>query len=274
MSSEANEELEIREAHERRAPAGAVVYEAIRLEGESELSRRNAPLAWSGLAAGLSMGFSFLGQALLQHHLPQTEWRLLVAKLGYTLGFLVVILARQQLFTENTLTVVLPFLDRRTPSRLLNLGRVWTIVFLANMAGAFLFALTLAKSDVVEPSMHHTLAEIGRTAIAYEPGAIFVRAIFAGWIIALMAWMLPYAKSSRVLVIFVLTYFIGVAHLSHIIAGAVEGLYLVVTGEVGLATFLGRFVAPALLGNIVGGVVLVSILHHVQFASERARERV
>ena len=93
-----------KEARRRTAPKAAVVYEAIRREGEFELDREMSALVWSGFAAGLSMGFSFLMEALLTYYLPQEKWVPLLSKFGYSIGFLIVVLGRQQLFTENTLT--------------------------------------------------------------------------------------------------------------------------------------------------------------------------
>src|SRR4051812_36101635 len=90
-----------------------VVHEAIRREGELELRRPAGALAWSALAAGLSMGFSLVGEGLLRAHLPRASWTPLVAHFGYTFGFLFVIGARQQLFTEDTLLAVIPFFTRR-----------------------------------------------------------------------------------------------------------------------------------------------------------------
>src|SRR5690349_9073033 len=101
------------EAEERSSPSGKIVYKAILKEAEDELERPSSALFWSGLAAGLSMGFSLVGEGLLRAHLPDKPWRPLVAKLGYSVGFLIVILGRQQLFTENTLTPILPLLQRR-----------------------------------------------------------------------------------------------------------------------------------------------------------------
>src|SRR3954470_13238973 len=94
------------EAQERSSPSGKVVYKAILKEGEDELERPSSALFWSGLAAGLSMGFSFLTEALLHAHLPHANWSPMVSKFGYAMGFLIVILGRQQLFTENTLTPI------------------------------------------------------------------------------------------------------------------------------------------------------------------------
>lgn len=59
------------------------MHEAVRREGESELERTSSSLAWSGLAAGLSMGFSFLGVGLLQAYLPDEPWTPLVSSFGY-----------------------------------------------------------------------------------------------------------------------------------------------------------------------------------------------
>ena len=123
----------------------AVVYEIIREEGEEELARAPRNLWWSGIAAGLSIGFSVLGEAVLRAYLPDLDWRHLVENLGYGLGFVIVILARQQLFTENTLTAVLPAISagkRRTYWRVL---RLWGIVLLANVVGTVLFGSALAS---------------------------------------------------------------------------------------------------------------------------------
>src|SRR5918912_1379486 len=69
------------EAEERTAVPAKVVHEAIRAEGEEELRRPSSALAWSGLAAGLSMGFSLVAEALLRAHLPDEPWRPLLSKL-------------------------------------------------------------------------------------------------------------------------------------------------------------------------------------------------
>src|SRR3954452_22587275 len=94
------------EAEERSAPHPSVVYEAIYSEGRDELERGGGSLFFSGLAAGLSMGFSLISEGLLRAFLPDAPWRPLTTKLGYSVGFVIVVLGRQQLFTENTLTVV------------------------------------------------------------------------------------------------------------------------------------------------------------------------
>ncbi len=120
------------DAKRRSAPGVAVIYEAIRQEAVAELSRPNRALLWSGLAAGLSVCFSFLAEALLQSGLPNVSWRPLISKFGYSVGFLIVILGRQQLFTENTLTPVLQLFQEKTLTILMNTIRLWAVVLVAN----------------------------------------------------------------------------------------------------------------------------------------------
>ncbi len=122
-------------------PMGAlVIHEIVRDQGEEELERSFGGLAWSGIAAGLSIGFSFLTQATLQARLPDAAWRPLVSGFGYSVGFLIVILGRQQLFTETTLTAVIPVLTRRDMRTLLLALRVWLVVLSANLAATWVFA--------------------------------------------------------------------------------------------------------------------------------------
>src|SRR3954453_4509239 len=63
------------QAASRAPPRALVIHEVIRAEGEAELARSWPALLWSGLAAGLSMGFSFAVQGLLQRALPDAAWR-------------------------------------------------------------------------------------------------------------------------------------------------------------------------------------------------------
>jgi formate/nitrite transporter FocA (FNT family) len=218
------------------------------------------------------MGFSLAAEGLLRESLPDAEWRPLVVKLGYSVGFLIVILGRQQLFTENTLTAILPLLKRRDRATLFNVLRLWGVVLAANLLGAFLFAWIISATNVFDSSTRQTFSEIGREAMKEGFWTIALRGVFAGWLIALMIWLLPFAESARVLVIVIITYLVGLGQFSHIIAGSVETLYLVNMGEVSLLSYLGGYMVPTLLGNIIGGVSLVAALNHAQVTAGREGE--
>ncbi len=142
------DEREEKQIEARIAVSAPVVHEAIRHEGERELERSLSALAWSGLAAGFSMGFSLVAEGLLRSRLPDQPWRPLISKMGYPLGFILVIIGRQQLFTENTLTVILPLLANRNLSTLLRVARLWAVVLVSNIAGAHVIAWVLSNTAV------------------------------------------------------------------------------------------------------------------------------
>jgi formate/nitrite transporter FocA (FNT family) len=245
-----------------------VVHEIVREEGEAELTRDISSLVWSGLAAGLSMGFSLVAQSLLRAGLPDTPWRHLVDSFGYSVGFIIVVLGRQQLYTESTLTAVLPVLVKRDAQSLRALLRLWGVVLLANFAGTWIFAAMLQLPGVFHPeavaAMHALAMEV--TKGGFLP-CVF-KAIFAGWLIAMMVWLLPSARSARLLTVLLITYVVGIAQLSHIIAGSVEGAYAVLAGLSPFGDYLFKFLLPTLLGNTIGGVTLVALLNHAAIAPE------
>lgn len=105
----------------------------------------------------------------------------------------------------------------------------------------------------------------------FEPGHIaLVRAIFAGWLIALMVWLLPGAESARVSIIIILTYLVGLGGFNHIVAGSTTVFFMVANNYVSWATYFKQFFLPTLLGNIIGGVTLVAALAHAQVVGGRS----
>ncbi|HEV2801118.1 MAG TPA: formate/nitrite transporter family protein [Pyrinomonadaceae bacterium] len=267
MEDEEKQSAERKESEDRSAPSGKVVYGAILKEGEEELLRPSSALFWSGLAAGLSMGFSMIAEGLFSAYLPAAHWRPLVAKLGYSVGFLIVILGRQQLFTENTLTPMLPLLKRKDAATAKNVMRLWAVVLVANLLGALLVAIVCARTNAFDPHVRAAFIEMGHKALEHGFGTVLLRGIFAGWLIALMVWLLPFAESARVWVIIIITYVVGLGHFSHIIAGAVETFALAAAGQASWPTVLGSYIVPTLIGNILGGVTLVATLNHAQIVA-------
>ena len=257
---------EIGEADERSSPSAKIVHEAIRLEGTEELERPTSSIAWSGLAAGLTMGCSMLAQGILRAALPGAPWSELVASFGYSTGFLFVTMARQQLFTETTLTVMLPVLHKT--HGVSDVGRYWAVIFVANIAGTLLFAAAATIPQLFRPEWVHAFTHLGVKAV--EPGfaGVLIKGVFAGWLIALMVWLLPAASSARFLIIIAVTWLIGVAKFSHVIAGSVETAFAAMNGAISWSDYLLGFVVPALIGNSIGGVVFVALLNHAQVKAE------
>jgi formate/nitrite transporter FocA (FNT family) len=245
-----------------------MIYEILRREGEEEMDRPAASLWWSGLAAGLSISFSLIAEGALRAHLPEAPWRPLVTGLGYTVGFLIAVMARHQLFTENTITVVLPVAARPSLANLARLGRLWGLVLIANLAGTLLAALFCTYSSVIPPDLRAAMLAISHESVAHPPLDIFCKAIGAGFLIAAMVWLLPSANATQFQVVLLMTYVIAIAGFSHVIAGSFEGFMLAANGRLGAWPMLAGFVLPALAGNIVGGTVLFSLISYGQVAKE------
>jgi formate/nitrite transporter FocA (FNT family) len=259
---------EIAEAEERAMPRAAVVFETIRREGEGELARVWSALAFSAVSAGLSMGFSLFALSVFTAYLPDSPWRPLVASFGYTVGFLIAVLGRQQLFTENTLTPILVLLNQCDRATFWRVVRLWAIVLVGNIVGALGFATLLAHVEVFSPELQRAFLTVAVHATQGDGTQNFVRAIYAGWLIALMVWLLPAAESAALFIIILLTYVVAAAELTHIVAGSVEGLYAVEMGKLGLADFVLRYFLPVLAGNSLGGVTLVALLNFGQVAGD------
>ncbi|MEZ5521095.1 MAG: formate/nitrite transporter family protein [Dokdonella sp.] len=259
---------EASEVEESRPPRVQVLHETIRRQGEEELHRTVAALAWSALAAGLSMGFSMLARALLRTHLPEAQGGFLIENFGYTIGFLIVILARQQLFTENTITAVLPVMTVPSLTTFARLLRLWGIVLVSNLVGVALFAYGVLHMQVVDEPVRASIAGLGAEIMHNLPWQMFTKGIVAGWLIATMAWLLPGAGTSRALIVLLVTYLVGIGGFTHIIVGSTEVLYLVFSGQATFASYLFDFALPTLAGNIVGGSVIFALISHAQVRSD------
>ncbi len=261
-------EREIEDIEERARLRTPVIYEIVRREGETEMERPITSLWWSGVAAGLSISFSLLAQAMFWMHLPNASWRPLVSSFGYSVGFLIVVLARQQLFTENTVTVVLPVVAELTASNLRRLARMWSIVFAANMVGTFVSALFCTVTPAISPELRGAMLELSRTAMELGWTEMLFRGIGAGFLIASMVWLIPSAEGGQFLVITMNTYLIALAGFTHIVAGSVEGFLLVLNGSFGFWQMIGEFTVPVLLGNIIGGTALFAVISYAQVMKE------
>jgi formate/nitrite transporter FocA (FNT family) len=257
-----------RDIEEMSSPRTPVIYKVVSKFGQEEMDRPAVSLWWSGLAAGLSISFSLLAQTILELRLPETSWSPLLAATGYAVGFVIVIISRQQLFTENTVTAVLPLLADFTPRNLWRLSRLWAIVLLANMAGALAAALFFSFTPALDGEMQQAMLKISGQILNHGWLAMMVKAVAAGFLMAAMVWLLPGSESAQVPVIVMMTWLISAGGFMHIVAGSVEAFMLVLHGDMGWFAMLLDFTAPVLIGNIVGGTVLFAVLAHAQVMQE------
>ncbi|MDB5983001.1 MAG: formate/nitrate transporter [Pseudomonas sp.] len=261
-------EEEERDVDKNQPPRAAVLHEAIRLQGDQELERSVAALFWSALAAGLTMGLSLMAMGLFTARLPDGETSKVIASLGYSAGFLAVILARQQLFTENTLTAVLPVMTKPTLNNFGRLLRLWAVVLIGNLCGTLLVAYVMLHLPIFDLKTDAAFIEIGKKVMENDVGQMFSKGIVSGWMIATMVWMIPSLESSKIWIILLITYLMALGDFTHIIVGSAEVSYLVFAGQLPWKDFWLTFAGPTLAGNIIGGSFIFALISHAQIRSE------
>lgn len=259
------------EIEDLKAADAKEIHRAVREEGQEEIDRPAASLLWSGLAAGFAITASLIAEAAIAMHVGETPWRTLVVSLGYPVGFVVVILGRMQFFTESTVTAMLPLVTRPSAHTLGRTVRLWVLVLVANLVGTALATLALANLPMIDDALRDAAVTVSSAILEHGAVAIFWTAIPAGFLIAGLAWVLPNAREQSFLVIFAVTYTVGVAGLSHSVVGSAEAFTLLWAGRTDVAGSIA-LIAPAVVGNLVGGAGLFALLAHGQVQAEIPEE--
>ena len=252
---------------ESTRPTAGLVYERVKTDAAEELERPNTALAFSALFAGFTMGASYLGLALGATALVGAGGKL-VAALLYPLGYIAVIIGRAQLFTENTLYPIVPSLEDRTV--IPKTAQLWAVALGGNLAGGLVFALLATKTSGLASEVVAAFTALGETAASRGFATTFWSAVLAGWLLALVAWVVAASEEviGQFFVIFLLTLPVGLASLDHSVATAIAVIGSLFDGQVSLAEALG-WQATAVLGNALGGVLIVAVINYGQVRSQR-----
>jgi formate/nitrite transporter FocA (FNT family) len=262
-------EQEQAHAHDLAAPKTRVIYEVVRRQGEEELARPPGSLFWSGAAAGVAIMASVIAEATLRHKLPpDMPGHLVIGDFGYAVGFLIVILGRMQLFTEQTIVTVLPNMAAPGWAKFATTTRLWAIVFVANLLGTAAAAWINLHLHLLGADLTASMLEVSSELLGKQPLDVLERAIPAGFIMASVAWIRAGATDGEFWIVLVLTSFIALGDFAHVIAGSAETFLLLFDGQIGVAQAFGGIILPALIGNIIGGTGLFALLAHAQVSRE------
>lgn len=215
------------------------------------------------MPGGIAISASLLGKSIIQAQLEPTEWRPLVSSFGYSLGFLIVVLGGLQLFTESTLSAVIPFATKASPRNLLRLARLWIIVLLANFAGTSVVAAAVHFGLIGTAEGLAAMRETAREARPHVGGAGVAAAVPAGFLMAAIAWMPPAGRRQEFWIVLFFTYFISLGGFAQVVAGSAQVWLLVLDGVGSPWDGVDRHILPVLFGNIIGGTVLFATLAHV-----------
>jgi formate-nitrite transporter family protein len=262
-------EQEHAHADDLAAPKTKVIYEVVRRQGEEELARPPGSLFWSGTAAGVAIMASVIAEASLRRKLPvDMPGRLAISDLGYSVGFLIVILGRMQLFTEQTIVTVLPNMAAPGWGKLVTTARLWAIVLAANLLGTSAAAWINLHLQLVGPDLTASMLEVSGELLGQAPLEILAHAIPAGFIMASVAWIRAGATDGEFWIVLALTFFIALGGFSHVVAGSAETFLLLFDGQIEVAHAFGGIIGPALVGNVIGGTGLFALLAHAQVSRE------
>jgi len=249
-------------------PSAQDIYEQVANNARQELGRSSISLAISGLAGGIFMGLSAMGNAIAITLLTPTgsapsSVAIFIGKMFYPLGFIAVILGRSQLFTENTLYPVALVLAEK--NHFWQTMRLWAVVLPFNVLGALAFAALASLTQAVSPAVVQSLGQLGVEASNHPAAAIFWSGVMGGWIIATVAWLVSGSHSitGSVMIIWMLAFVVGLGNFAHCIAASGELFAAILTGRIPWLAFPMWFL-PAVAGNICGGVGMVTLLEYGQ----------
>jgi formate/nitrite transporter FocA (FNT family) len=259
---------EEQEAEDHAPPPAKVVLAAVSKTGEDELNRPTRSLFWSAVAAGISIMASLSVAGALHHYLPDEPWRDAAVALGYPVGFVIVVLGRMQLFTEQTVVAILPFARERTSYNAMRVARLWALVLAGNVIGTAAVAALAAFGHVQPAEVLGGMVAVASHLLERGPGETLMMAIPAGFIMASVAWIRSAEEGFGLGIVLVLTFTIGLCGFAHVVVGSAEGWLLVWTGKASLGWFAASFLLPALAGNVIGGTGLFAVLAHAQVSEE------
>jgi formate/nitrite transporter FocA (FNT family) len=237
-------------------------------EGRRRMSRRTWPLLATGLLGGIDVGTGVLALLFVEHETQNA----LLAGLAFTIGFIALTLARSELFTEDFLVPVMTVVARQSRFRMLM--RLWIGTLLANLVGGWLFTYLVMKGF---PQFGDTAITAGGFYVDLGLGGkAFALSVIGGAVITLMTWMQHTTSSSGLRLVPAVTtgFLLAGAQLNHAIVNSLLMFAALHTGRApfGYAEW-AQTAGFAAVGNIVGGVVLVTLLRLFQSPHTIAEER-
>jgi len=259
---------EQRQASDQAPPAAKVVHAAIIKSGEEELERPTSSLFWSAVAAGIAIMASVSVSGALHNRLPEAPWREVVVALGYPAGFLIVVLGRMQLFTEQTVVAILPLARETTLRNFGRVARLWALVLAGNLLGTAGVSAIAAFGHVQSPEVLDGMTAVSAKLLERGGWETLAQAIPAGFLMAAVAWVRSAEDEFGFWIVLALTFAVGVCGFAHVVAGAAEAWLLLGTVHASLGWVFGGFLLPAIAGNIIGGTGLFAVLAHAQVRNE------
>ncbi|MGH9301703.1 MAG: formate/nitrite transporter family protein [Acidimicrobiales bacterium] len=237
-------------------------------EGRRRMSRRWWPLLSTGVVGGVDVGTGVLALLVVDHATGDK----LLAGLAFSIGFVALLLARSELFTEDFLVPVSTVIARQ--ARLRMLLRLWAGTLVANLAGGWVFTWFIMAGF---PDLNATAIQSGYHYVQLGIGVrAFALAVLGGAVITLMTWMQHGTSSEGASIVAAVTagFLLGAGQLNHAIVNSLSMFAALHTGHAPFGYLQWAQTAGwAAVGNMVGGVGLVTLLRLLQVPHKVKEER-
>lgn len=272
-----NEQLGDKEPQPLGQEAPEIVDDASKI-GAKRLHRPLLGDAITAFTGGMSVGFGAIAlaaaAAAVGGGLGSSSVGLLVGSLVFPVGFLILLVGKTELFTENFLLPVAAVIEHRGNIR--QLGSLWVVTLGANLVGVLLFAFLVSRGEVLAPAAANELIALAEHKIHYNFPTAFIKALFAGWLMTTLTWLLVAAEGGlgpRIAVIWAIASLIVLGQFNHVVISAAEIFMAMMLGApIGVTDWLTDNFVPALTGNIIGGLVFETMLQTVQARYDKPGE--
>lgn len=254
------------------APDPAEIYDRAKNEGARRLSMPPLEQASTGFIAGVTIVFGIVALAMAEELITPgfgTGPGKLAGALAFGTGVVFLVIGRSELFTENFFDPVAAAIDRQGPSVWLRLGRLWVLVLMLNLVGGTVMAAVFTVQGALPAGAHEVLVSVAEDIAAKSGWATFARAVAAGTLLTLLSYLLHAADSAtaRIVLAYLVGVFLALGPFDHVV---VSGLHLLFGTWLGAAVTvgdLGQNFVLAVAGNLVGGLLLMTLTHTVQAKS-------
>lgn len=263
-----DEEQEPKQPSPLGQEAPEVVDDASKI-GAKRLKRPVIGDAITAFTGGMSVAFGAVAMVVaassVDGSIDSPSTALFLGALVFPVGFIILLVGKTELFTENFLLPVTAVLKGRGDLR--QLGSLWLVTLAFNLLGALLFAILISRDQVLSPGPAEEMIALATHTIEYEIWTAFIKALFAGWLMTTLTWLLVAAVGfgPRMAVIWVIGTLIVLGQFNHVIISAVEIFIAMFLGaDITIGDWFTRNFVPALVGNIIGGLVFETLLQYTQ----------
>lgn len=258
------------------APSPQEIYERAEVEGRRRLSMPIVEQMATGFIAGVTIVFGIVAlgvtEALVRPEVGSGVASLLGA-LAIGIGLVFLVVGRTELFTENFFDPVAAAIGKKGADPWLRLLQLWVVILVLNLLGGAVLVAVMTVDGALSTNSHEALVGVAEEIAAKAWSATVARAVLAGALIALLSYMLAAVNSvtSRILVAYMVGAFLALGPFDHVVVSALHLLFGVwLSDAVGYGD-LAANIGLATLGNLAGGLLLVTFTHSAQVRAGRHR---